>query len=65
MQSILRIADVTGITKISRSTIYEMVNGDIFPRPRKIGKRAVGWLATDIQHWIESRPQTDHWEDRK
>lgn len=63
MQSILRIADVAGITKISRSTIYEMVNGDIFPRPRKIGKRAVGWLATDIQHWIESRPQTDHRED--
>ena len=65
MQSILRIADVAGITKISRSTIYEMVNGGVFPRPRKIGKRAVGWLATDIQHWIESRPQTDHWEDRK
>jgi prophage regulatory protein len=63
VQSILRIADVAGITKISRSTIYEMVNRDIFPRPRKIGKRAVGWLATDIQNWIESRPQTDHRED--
>ena len=41
-----------------------MVNGDAFPRPRKLGKRAVGWLATDIQNWIESRPQTDHWGDR-
>ena len=64
MQSILRIGDVAGITKISRSTIYEMINGDVFPRPRKLGKRTVGWLATDIQNWIESRPQTDRWEDR-
>ena len=25
-----------------------------FPHPKRIGIRAVGWLADDIQNWIEN-----------
>ncbi len=43
---------------LSRSTIYaKMAEGD-FPRPIKLGKRAVGWLDSDIDEWLESRPIT-------
>jgi len=45
-------------TGLSRSTIYaKMAEGD-FPRPIKLGKRAVGWLDSDIDEWLESRPIT-------
>ncbi len=45
-------------TGLSRSTIYaKMAEGD-FPRLIKLGKRAVGWLDSDIDEWLESRPIT-------
>ena len=28
---------------------------DKFPRPIKIGRRAVGWRNTDIQEWVLSK----------
>jgi prophage regulatory protein len=64
MQSFLRISEVAGVTSMSRSAIYEMIKGNNFPRPRRLGKRAVGWLSKDIQNWIESRPQGGCWEDQ-
>lgn len=35
-----------------------------FPRPQRLRKRAVGWLSTNIQNWIESRPKGGCWEDQ-
>ena len=39
----------------SCSTIYAMMAADKFPRPIKIGRRAVGWRNTDIQAWVRSK----------
>jgi prophage regulatory protein len=40
---------------LSCSTIYAMMAADKFPRPIKIGRRAVGWRNTDIQAWVLSK----------
>ena len=40
---------------LSCSTIYAMMAADKFPRPVKIGRRAVGWRNTDIQAWVRSK----------
>jgi len=40
---------------LSCSTIYAMMAADKFPRPIKIGRRAVGWRNTDIQAWVRSK----------
>jgi len=40
---------------LSCSTIYAMMAADKFPRPIKIGRRAVGWRNTDIQAWVTSK----------
>jgi prophage regulatory protein len=29
-----------------------------FPKPVKLGKRAVGWRASDIAAWLESRSES-------
>ena len=60
--NILRINEVKNITSMSNSTIYELIKINKFPRPKRIGKRAVGWLENDIQAWFESRPQAGSWE---
>lgn len=40
---------------LSCSTIYAMMAEGKFPRPIKIGRRAVGWRDTDIQAWVRSK----------
>jgi prophage regulatory protein len=38
---------------ISRSTIYQMMASGEFPKPLRIGRRAVGWRVEDIEKWLE------------
>ena len=49
---ILRLPDVIDRVGFSRSTIYEFVSKGRFPAPVRIGIRAVGWLDSDINDWI-------------
>jgi prophage regulatory protein len=42
-------------TGLARSTLYLQVSQGTFPRPIKIGKRSVGWRASDIDHWLSMR----------
>ncbi len=55
MSEILRIKQVTALTKMSRSTIYDQIKAGTFPRPMKLGAQAVGWTADQINQWIEER----------
>ncbi|WP_082643581.1 helix-turn-helix transcriptional regulator [Ruegeria denitrificans] len=50
-----RRPDVESLVGLSRSTIYAMIADGTFPRPIKLGKRAVGWRQSDVLTWLESR----------
>ena len=53
--SLLRRRDVERRIGLSRAWIYAaMARGD-FPRPVKIGERAVAWPESAIYKWIEAR----------
>ena len=54
-QHILRLPTVKAITGLSRSTIYLRMSEGSFPRQVNLGSRAVGWLASEIAHWIEEK----------
>lgn len=56
---ILRYPDVIAQVRVSRSTIERGVRDGSFPRPRRLGKRAVGWPASQIEKWKRERPETD------
>lgn len=51
----LKIGDVISLTAKSRSSIYLGVSINTFPKPYKIGDRAVAWLASDIETWIDGQ----------
>lgn len=53
--TILRIGQVKEITGLGRSTIYLYITLGTFPRPRKLGARAVGWLSDEIFQWVAER----------
>ncbi len=53
--SILRRKQVEKRTGLSRSTIYLRIQEGTFPRPIKLGARAVGWLENEIEAWLVAR----------
>jgi len=62
--TILRRKQVEARTGLSRSSIYARLRhnpkrpGDYdptFPKPISIGAKAVGWIESEIQQWLEQR----------
>lgn len=51
--SILRLPAVKARTGLSRSTIYLRVAESTFPKPVSLGGRAIGWVESEIQQWLE------------
>ena len=54
-QVILRRTQVQVRTGISRSGIYQKMADGEFPKSISLGPRAVGWLESSIEEWIQSR----------
>ena len=41
---LLTLRDVTGMTALSRSAVYALMAASRFPKPIRIGRRAVRWV---------------------
>ena len=54
---LIRIRTVINITGISKSYIYQLVKAGEFPKPVQLikGGKAVAWIESEIQEWVESR----------
>ena len=52
---LIRLPEVRRRIGLSRSSIYAKVALGDFPAPVSLGGRAVGWLESDIDTWIEKR----------
>ena len=50
-----RVEEMTGL---SRSTIYNMLAKGTFPKPLRVGIRAVRWRQSAITSWINQLPET-------
>ena len=51
--TILRLTAVKNRTGLARSTIYFKVSQGTFPKPISLGARAVGWLDSEIDGWLQ------------
>lgn len=56
MPHIMRLPEVKAVTRLSKTAINAGVAVGEFPAPRALGARAIGWLSTDIERWVASRP---------
>ena len=53
---ILRRRDVERLVGLSKPSLYRQINAGTFPRPVKLGPRAVGWRRAEVEEWLRSRP---------
>mgnify|MGYP001068878169 CR=1 FL=1 len=56
---LLRRPKVEAMTGLSRSTLYAMIARGDFPKPVRVGLRAVAWRDGDIHAWQADRPEPD------
>jgi prophage regulatory protein len=54
--NLIRLPEVRQRTGKAKSTIYQEIKEGTFPRPRRIGKRAVAWREDEINSFNLSRP---------
>ena len=54
-EALIRIPNVIALTGRGRSSIYAAIAANTFPRPIKIGSRAVAFKLGDIKDWISSK----------
>lgn len=54
---LLKVNEVINHCAISRATLYRLIAKGHFPASRKISPegRAVAWLKSDVEEWIETR----------
>lgn len=53
--AILRLRQVRDLTGLSRSSIYSYIAAGTFPRPFRLGPRAVGFSHAAVEAWIAAR----------
>lgn len=56
--AILRLPAVKARTGLSRSTIYLRVSEGNFPKPISLGGRAVGWIESEVNDWLNHQIET-------
>ena len=54
---LLTLRDVLHITALSRSSVYALMAENRFPKPLRIGNRAVRWVEQEVLDFIASRPR--------
>lgn len=54
-KKLLRLPEVIQKTGMKKSWIYKLIGENKFPRQIKLGDRAVAWLESDVDKWIEQQ----------
>ncbi len=54
-ESLIRLPKVKQRTGLSRSSIYLRASLGTFPRPVPLGRRAVAWVSSEIDKWIQKQ----------
>lgn len=49
----LKLQEVMEKTALSRSAIYRKMNEDQFPQSISLGDRAVAWVESEVDEWME------------
>ncbi len=60
----LRLRQVSQLTGLGRSMIYQMQAEGRFPQRIKLGDRAVGWLESEVRAWLAARVETSRGNQR-
>ena len=50
---LIKLKEVINLTALSRSLIYKKMKEGLFPKSVSQGDRAVAWVESEIEEWVE------------
>lgn len=53
--TVIKLAEVLAICRISKASVYKAINKGNFPAPVKLVGRCSGWVLSEVQQWLRSR----------
>ena len=66
VQTFLRRQAVERVTGLKRSSLYELMAADEFPKPIKLSEKSVAWIEAEIIDWQKRRiAQRDQAQSKK
>lgn len=51
---------VAEFVSLSVGTMESLVQKGVFPEPRQLTEKRVGWLVREVEEWAESRPKSSN-----
>jgi prophage regulatory protein len=54
-KKLIKLKAVMDYTGLGRSTVYNYIAENQFPKPVSLGLRAVAWVESEVQDWILER----------
>ena len=58
-QTLIRRHDVERLTGFGKAYLYKQMKAGTFPRPVRIGPKAVRWIEAEVRDWILERISED------
>ena len=55
--TLFRLSQVQKISGLKKSAIYLKIKEGTFPKPVRLGSKAVAWRSDELSAWVESRPR--------
>ena len=56
---LLRMAEVKGRVGLGKTKIYALIAEGRFPKPHRVGAKAVRWSERDIAQWVAGLTRVD------
>lgn len=53
--SLIRLKMVEEKTGLKKSMVYDLIKSNNFPKAVKIGEKAVAWIESEVDEWIQDR----------
>jgi len=54
-ESFIRLKKVEDRTGLKKSMVYDLMKKKEFPKSIKIGDRAVAWIESEVDQWIQNK----------
>jgi len=54
-EKFIRLRELQPLIGLKKASVYRKLRAGTFPRPIKIGDRAIAWRASDVAQWQASR----------
>lgn len=59
VENYLNIQEVSAVLKVSRSTLWRWIKEGLFPKPIRLGPKAVRWKVSDLAAWDRERTEAE------